>query len=332
MDPRDRIISALSTEDASLRRAGVELVLDHVLEQPLATYLDVEALCALLVQALSEGNAARVIEQHVLPGLLRVQATLGSAGTLVGDLVPQAAQARLDTLATNPRGPRFAWLNGALDRDKLRALLAPALQELFMSFGTRIPLGGRENGAASAAAAAAGLVGRLGRGTGERLLNLGKSVADGFGVDLEARLRDAARDYSQGAVAGLQRALEARLKTPEAAGLLEGLQRSVLQHVLATPVSTILADLDRIPLREAIALAAPILEHNLAQELWRKIVETEVRAVLAIEGQRRLRELLEEAGLLEIVRSYFLDHGDTAVKGLVQSEAFSAWLGRVLAG
>lgn len=332
MDTRDRIISALSTDDASLRRAGVELVIDHVLARPLAAYLDVDALSALLVQALSNDNAARVIEQHVLPGFARVQAALSDAQLNVGDLVPESARAKLEALSTNPRGPRFAWLQGALDRDKLRALLAPALQEVLMSFATRIPLGGREGGAGSAAAAAAGLVGRLGRGTGERLLNLGKSVADGFGVDLEARLRDAARDYSQGAVAAFQRAIGARLTTPEAAGLIEGLQRSVLQHVLATPVSTILDDLDRIPLADAIALAAPILEHNLGQALWRKIVETEVRSVLAIEGQRTLRELLEEAGLLEIVRNYFVDHGDSAVRDLVQSQAFSAWLSRVLEG
>jgi hypothetical protein len=333
MEPRDHILRALGAEDGALRRAGVELVIDHVLAQPLSTWLDVESVTLLLVTALRRPNVERTIEKHVLPGLGRVRSALRAGNERVGDAVSDEARAAIDRLVTHPNGPRFAWLRGALDRDKLRALLAPALQEVFMSFASRIPLAGREAGATgSAAAAAASLVGRLGRGTGERLLSLGKSVADNLGVDLEARLRDAARDYSQGAVVGLERAISARLQAPEAAKLMEGLARSVLDHVLATPMTTILDDLDRLPLSGAIAVAAPILEHDLARELWRAIIESEVRAVLALEGQRTLRELLDEAGLLEQVRARLLERGEPAMRTLFTSEPFALWVDRLLQG
>lgn len=332
MEPRDKIIHALSAEDGTLRRAGIELFVDHVLAQPVSTWADTEALTGLVVQALSQDNAARVIERHVLPGLSRVEQALRSSGERVGDAVPADARSTLSALVTNPTGPRFGWLRGALDRDKLRALIAPALQEMFVSFAARIPLAGRDGGAATTVAAVTGLVGSLGRGATERLRSIGKSVADGLGVDIEAKLREAARDYSQNAVSGLERAITARLSTPEGQALVAGLSQSVLDHVLATPMTTILDDLERLPLAGAVRLAPPILAHDLARELWREIVRAEVQAVLTLEGKRSARELLEEAGLYERVRTLVVDRADPVMRELFAGAAFSAWLGRALEG
>ncbi len=329
-DARQRIVTSLVEGDGSLRRAGMELIVDHVLTQPLETWLDVDTLSSLLIDALSHGNAARGIERHVLPGLARVQHALAASQETVGDTVPDDARAAIDALVTHPSGPRFAWLRGALDRDKLRTLIAPALQEVLVSFASHIPLAGRDGGAGGAARVAAGLVGQLGRSTGERLRNLGKSVADGLGVDIEAKLRDAARDASQGAVSGLERAITARLATPEGENLVAALARSVLAHVLATPMSTILDDLDRLPLADAIRVAAPILEHTLARELWRSIVRNEVRAALALEGARSVRELLEEAGLLAQTRTLILDRADRVAHEFFHGDAFASWIDRLL--
>jgi hypothetical protein len=330
MDPRTRIVTALVEGDGSLRRAGMELIVDHVLAEPLSTWLDVDSLTRLIVDALSHGNSARTIERHVLPGLARVQAALGASGERVGDAVPEQAHADIDALVTHPGGPRFAWLRGALDRDKLRVLIAPALQEVLVSFAARIPLAGREGGGGGAASIAAGLVGQFGRSTGERLRNLGKSVADGLGVDIEAKLRDAARDASQGAVSVLERAITARMATPEGEKLVAALARSVLEHVLATPISVILEDLDRLPLEAAVRIAAPILEHDVARELWRTIIREEVRAVLVLEGARSVRELLEEAGLLRQVRTLILERADRVAHEFFRSQGFAAWLDRLL--
>ena len=339
METRDRIQAALSASYSRLRRAGITLVIDHVLAQPLEQCIDTDTVTQILVQALSRENCTREIERHILPGLTRVHAALREAGERVGDAVPDDARASLEALVRNPKGPRFAWLAGALDRDKLRTLLAPALQEMLVSFASRVPFATQgdkadraDRGGPSAVGAAAGLLSRVGRGTGERLLNLGKSVADGFGVDIETRLREAARDYSQTATVGLQRAIAARLATPEAEALVSGLAQSVLDHVLRTPMDTILNDLDRLPLADAIRLAPPILAHDLARPLWQAIVRAEVQAVLSLEGPRSLRTLLEEAGLYEPVRTLLVERGDTLLGPLFASEAFGAWLDEVLAG
>jgi hypothetical protein len=291
----------------------------------LDAWLDAETVTRVLVQALSEQNAERTIGRHVLPGLARVHASLHVAKEHVGDAVPASARTQLDALVTNPRGPRFLWLKGALDRDKLRALITPAIQEMLIGFAGKVAPGGKE-----AVGAAAGVIGMLGRNTGERLLSFGKSVADNLGVDIEGRMREAARDYSQGATAGLQAAIEKRIRSPEASSLIAGLSRGVLEHVLATPMATILDDLDRLPLGDAVKLAAPILEHNLGRELWRNIVESEVRAVLALEGQRTLRELLQEAGLLELLHEKILERGEPVLRQLFASDGFAQWLDRLL--
>jgi hypothetical protein len=123
----------------------------------------------------------------------------------VGDAVPDAARAEIEAMASNPRGPRFAWLRGAVSPEALRAVVGPVVQEVLVQFAKNLPIAGKAAASASGAGSgsgsvARGLVGRLSRST-EALVNVGKSVADGLGVDLQAKLQDAARDYSQGATA-----------------------------------------------------------------------------------------------------------------------------------
>lgn len=334
-----RIVRLLSAEDSPLRRGAAELVVDHALELRLGALIDAEELAALYVAALTRENVERAIERHVLPGIGRVRGLLRAAGEQVGDAVPEPVRARIEALAAKPDGPRGAWMRGALDPAKLRELLAPALAQTLLEFVRELPLAGGMADAAGAGGRegrpglAAGLVGRLGREVQkntERLVNVGRSVAGGLGVDLERRVQESARDFSQGAVARLQRALRERAASPEGAALLAELSRNVVRHVMATPVETILHDLDRLPLEAAVRLAPATIEHTLARELGRRALEGELRAFVAVEGTRSLRELLAEAGLLARVRERAIERADEAATGLFASPAFADWLQRVL--
>ncbi len=339
-----RIVRLLSAEVSPLRRDAAELVVDYALDLRLAALIDPNELSALYVAALSSENVARVIERHVLPGIERVRGLLRDAGERVGDAVPEPVLARIEALAAKPDGPRAAWMRGALDPAKLRELLAPALAQTLLEFVRDLPLAGGLADAASAASSggggreartglAAGLVGRLGREVQkntERLVNAGRTVAGGLGVDLERRVQQSARDFSQGAVAGLQRAMRERAASAEGRALLAELSRGVVRHVMATPVETILRDLDQLPLEDAVRLAPATIEHNLARELGRRALEAELRAFLTLEGARSTRELLAEAGLLTRVREQAIERVQTAAAGLFASPAFADWLKRLL--
>jgi hypothetical protein len=334
-----RIVHALSAPDSALRRSGAELVVDHALGLRAGALFDADQLAALIVSALSDANVARALERHVLPGIARVRELQRAAGERVGDGVPEPVRARIEALAGKPDGPRFGWMRGALDPARLRELLAPALQETLLEFVRELPLAGAlaDAGAERSdrrAGLAAGLVGRLGRevqkGT-ERLVHVGRSVAGGLGVDLERRFQEVAREFSQGAVAGLQRALRERSASADGAKLLADLSHGVVGHIMHTPVETILRDLDRLPLADALALLPATIEHNLCRELGRRALEGEARAWLELEGARSLRELLAEASLLEQVRTLAVERVHASTAELFGSTSFARWLEQVLA-
>ena len=334
MIDRASILALLDAHESASRRALAVLIVDHLLARPVADWVDVESLAPILLRALDEANMARALERHVAPGIRRVRAAAGAADERIGSAVPDASRAELLALLTSPHGPRFGWLRGALDPERLRRLLAPAFQELLLQFAGKLSLGGLTGGApGQGQGPTAGLVGRLGRRVSkstERLVNVGRSMADGLGVDLEARFKEVARDFSQGAVGGLQQALAARLRSTEGQALLGELTAGALDHILATPIETVLADLDRLPLERALALVPPITAGVLARELGRSCLEGELRAWLELEGQRSLAELLDEAGIGEEARALAVERADAAARELVTSEAFREWLDELL--
>lgn len=327
------LIALLSAEPSPLRTQLAALIVDHLLEQPLGGFVDVAGLTPLVERALCAPNVERAIERHVLPGFRRVVSELERAGERVGDAVPDAARAEIEAMASNPRGPRFAWLRGAVSPDALRAVVGPVVQEVLVQFARNLPIAGKAAASGSGSGSgsvARGLVGRLSRST-EALVNVGKSVADGLGVDLQAKLQDAARDYSQGATAVVQQAIRTRLQQPEGQAAVERIARQVTAHVLGSKVGDIIKDADRLPLERAFRVAPAILAHNVQREQVQRLIASELTAYLALEGQRSLGELLAEYGLRDPVRGWAMTQVDREARGLFAAPAFAQWFTTVLA-
>jgi hypothetical protein len=330
------LIALLTAEPSPLRAQLAALLVDHVLEQPLDGFVDVAGLTPLVTQALSAPNVERAIERHVLPGFRRVVSELERAGETVGDAVPEPARAEIEAMASNPRGPRFGWLRGAVAPDALRAVVGPVVQEVLVQFARNLPIAGKAAASGTGTGAGSGsvvggLIGRLGRGT-EALVSVGKSVADGLGVDLQAKLQDAARDYSQGATAVVQQAIRTRLQQPDGQAAVERIARQVTAHVLGSKVGDIIKDADRLPLERAFRVAPAILAHNVQRERVQQLIASELTTYLALEGQRSLGELLGEYGLRDSVRGWAVAQVDREAGALFAAPAFAQWLATALAG
>ena len=109
------------------------------------------------------------------------------------------------------------------------------------------------------------------------------------------------------------------------------MRRQVHARILETPATVILEDLERMPLDSLLALMPAVVADNAASELGRRIVRREVEAVLAIEGDRSVSEILEEAGTLPLVRAYLRVSGEALLRELLdEDEAFAAWIERWL--
>lgn len=333
-----RIAAALSGDDAALRERGMSVVLDFVLDQPLATYLDADAAVALMVEASTGPNAATQIERHLRPGWDRHVARCEENGETPGDAIPADVRDRIVRLITTTRPPKAEWSKDAVDPKLIRELFAPVVQEFLLGFARKLPLpgvGARDESAASGASRGSGfgIRNRLKQSVEKRtagIVEASKSVLGGLSAEVERQIQSAARDFSESAHRDVRDALLNRLRSDEGRRLLTEIVTQAVDRVLDTPLSEMNADVDALPWDEIWALVPPIVEHNREREPIVETVRAELEAVLAVEGERTVRELLDEAGTLDRTVALVLEHADAPARAFFGSDPFVDWVDALL--
>jgi len=329
---RDRILRALTAEVSPLRDEGARLAVDHVLGRKLTELVDFEEATAIAVRALTGENLARAIERHIQPGFRRYVAATETSGEVVGALVPDPARAKIRAVVQNSKLPQGKWAEGLVDPALLRKLFGPVWVQLLLSFGTRVPLPGM--GAASGAAAAVGrgmggIAGRI-KERAEKIADAGRSVMGGIGAEVEKRIQSAARDFSDTAAEIFRDALRDRLKSREGQELVAQISEQVIEHVMTTSLAAIQKDVDAIDVDGIFGVVPDIVAHAAPGPFVRGLVNGEVEAYLALEGQRTLSDLLAETGVLAETREATIRRASLVARGLFASPEFEEYLGRLL--
>jgi hypothetical protein len=329
---RSRIQALLTAESSPLREELLRMGFDSVVAQPLSVVIGDAELANVIVRAVAHENVERVTQRHVLPAVARVQKRLASADERVQDLLSKDAEAALRALVASGKGPRFKWLKGAIDPVDLQKLIAPIVQQVLTSFVTKLPIpglsgsssssdGGTSGGGGGSSAGLGGLVGKIGK----RMSQGASQLAGGLG------LQQIVRDFSHSAVVEIRVAVAARLRSEEGRAITLRIRERVLDHILKAPASEVVDDLLRVSPAEVGIVAQGAVSRVRELELFRDIVDGEIRAALAELGERPLREVLDEAGLLEGVRRIALGAVEPGVVALARSDGFGEWLDRVLA-
>lgn len=330
-DATSKIVSALS--DDTMRQRLIGAVSDHALEQPLATWLDVEAAVEIVVDALVPANVAAGTERHVVPFRSRLREHFETTGETAADLMPDDFPERIVAIFSSSRLPKASWAQGAIDRAKLRTLFAPVVQDILLGFTRKLPLPGLAGDASESASSSkrGGIGARLRKSAGS-FVDAGKGVLGSLGADLERRIQSVASDFSQQAMSDARDKIKARLRSDEGRQLLEEMRRDLLDRVLKTPLVEIIDDLERGPVEELLALGPDFVDHNRQLETFRAFIRDELNALLALEGERSVRDLLDEAGLLDALRTQALARADQPVADFARSKAFGDWLNDALKG
>jgi hypothetical protein len=337
MSMRERIQQLLSDETSPLRDELLGLGFDALASVPLRELSSTAALAPLIYTALARETATLVAERHVLPGITRVTSGFDGADETLQHALSERGVAQLRAIIQSNRGPRFAWLAGAVDPVDVRNLIAPVIQQVLVQFASKLVLpvlgGGSDKGGANSTLG--GLVGRIGKQVQKsagQMAEVGKSVISisGIAFDFEKRMQSVARDFSQTASAEFRSALLARLQTPEGRALLERIRERVLERVLAVKLDEIARDLLRLPVPEIAALTVDTLDHLRAQPLFRELLEQQLSGVLEELEQRSLADLLAEAGLLAEARTLAASAVAPGIKALARNPAFGDWLDRLL--
>jgi hypothetical protein len=325
----DKVLERLRTDDA-LRREGVDVVIDRFLDTRLDELLDTAALSEIVAQAIRGPNAAWLVERHVAPGIARYRERANASHETIGDMLPMDARKKLEDVIAKIETPDGDWFRDALDRDLLRKLFAPVLQDTLLAFARRLPLLGFGSGGGKASK----LAGKITKSVAERaekIADAGKRAMGGIGREMDERLEAIAKEFSETAEENYRHALEQRVASPEGRQIVEELRRKAFRHLLGVEIGLVLNELATLPNDELAALIAPVVDHNAKRAVNQRAMRTEVAAVLAEEGSRTVREALAERGMLESVSKTLRERTDRFAAGLFATAEFERWLRRVLA-
>ena len=102
----------------------------------------------------------------------------------------------------------------------------------------------------------------------------------------------------------------------------QGFRQSLRQKV---------ADAKLLPIDMILSHVPALVRHNLARPEIQETIRKELQELLALEGKKPLKQILEEAGLLEKTREDLLAQAVPQALSLVKTEAFSGWLASLLA-
>jgi hypothetical protein len=112
--------------------------------------------------------------------------------------------------------------------------------------------------------------------------------------------------------------------------LLAQINTSVVDHVLRTTFRELQLDAAELPIDRVHDLVPELVAHAARSAFVRDIVQRELAAFLAGEGDRPLNEVISELGVLDEARSLLAAKGDELLRSLAQTAGFSDWLSRLL--
>ncbi|MEA2625129.1 MAG: hypothetical protein QOD06_1174, partial [Candidatus Binatota bacterium] len=167
------------------------------------------------------------------------------------------------------------------------------------------------------------------RGAGQ-FLEAGKAVLGGLGVDLDREIDAATREFSGIAEHDFRQALARRIATPDGSALLGEIQAQVLDRLLVTRLEDLHEDVEKLPWAAVAGLVVPALDHLRRLPFVERTIGEEIDAWLDADGERPVRELLEEAGILDSLREYVLDRGEALARELFATGAFALWVDELL--
>lgn len=341
MDASLAIIAALTEDTNNLRLRYAEMVVDQAMSGPLQDLIRRREVREIVDSQLDEDALRPLFDAYVGPIVERCREILGQSADSGHDWLSPATQQAIAAMLANPAGPRFTCFSSAIEPTLLRKLLAPVFQDVLLGFVAKLPsvlanagglAGGADSNTRSPSGTDGGLFGRLGKemgGRGRALMDVGRSVVSGLGI--EQKLKPLAAEFSQQAVLLFRSGLRDRVRTPEGRRLVDEMVQHGMDSVLKVPLSEINADLSRIPLPKAIALLPEAVSFAADRALFSDMLDAEIDGFFDKHGQRSIGELLSEHELLDTLRPVLVRAASDHAQALFKSENFSTWLSDVLA-
>lgn len=301
----------------ALAALSVEVLLDAPLERLFPPELVVATTRQALEGWLASPSAVPALTKTVEALVARLKATPKP----LKDVVPTEVRAALKELVGRPFSPDKRLVLTVIDRDPMRELVRQLLLDFVLEFGRRAsaPVAGVAKGLGTFAKLA-------GDAVKSRTGTLG-SLVGAVGSEVERQMEKRAVEFVDAALSGVFGQLADAISDPRRAAEAAELRLATLDGVLELT----LPQLAREVANADVPGGAEVLRAGLSRWLASpQSTEAMTRAAtLALDEvkTKSARAVLDEVGLLQVVRERGAEALARRITEVVGSEAFAAWAG-----
>lgn len=301
--------------------------------------LAVDALLDQKLEALVPKPMAIQMARAGLEGWLRTPASLQALTTLVDDIVnglradrrtlgqitAKDIQTTTKALLSRPWSPDRSVVMTVLDREPMRELVRGLLLQTVLDFARKAsaPVAGVAKGLGSLARFAAETA-KSSTGT------LGSLVGAVTG-EVERQVEKRAVEVVNAALGGVMGEIADAVSDPKRAKEAVALRLAIYDGVLELTLAQLSRELLNLDVPGGAQVLRDGLERWLASPDAAQWYEQAATVLTAHEGQKTLRQVLEESGQLQTVRQHTQPWLAGQLEQLVQTDAFEAWLATLMA-
>lgn len=290
----------------------VGLAFDFGVDQPVKRFVVPERVLEHAERALQPEVVERWVRDHLRPSLDRERTRAHRRGDRVRDWLTPESIAELRSIVARPVRLKRDFLEGVVKQDAVRHMLRGIIEETLQRFVQMLKPSG----------SGGGLVGAVGRSA----FGLAGGLLGGIGDKIEQTLPRLVATFLESSMNAMLERVVALASTPEAAANLGKAALNAFDGALGQKTGAVADAAHRAPLDDLLALLPEIVAHNIARPEVRAGLLEEVHAALAVEGERPIRALLDEAGTTTLWRSELIATGAPLVNEWSASAPFRAWI------
>ena len=299
---------------ARLRGGGsdrfVDLLLDDVLDRPVAEIVDPEWLARQLVTAARSAAADARVERALHDRLAELRKRV-PAGPVS---LPQELTDPLRKLLTRPYSPDRELVGRLLDHQAVRDLLRHLFQDLLVAFAKKLRPPIPSTGL-SGAFSGKGPLGGFGK--------LGGGMLGAMGEEVERQIEHKAREFMDHAVDRLVGKMADQLCSPDRNADYGAFRTHVVDVLGKTDARVLAGEVEKLDPDALVGTAAAVLRAYVGRDATEGEVAAIVRAAVTEAGARTPRELLggTEEHALGMVRDLLRQRAHA----VVATSAFADW-------
>ncbi len=258
----------------------------------------------------------RFLREHLRPALERERTRARSRDDQAGDWFTPEAIATLREAVGRPVRLDRAWLEKLTRQEAVRFFLKGIVEETIERFVENLTSVGGSS-----------LIGSIGRGAVGLAANVSKAVLGSLAPQIESQIKGAASRFVASSLNLVLDRVVVMFSSKDAAEQMGHMNQVAFDAFLDLPTKKVVETAMKLPVDEVLSVLPGLVAHNLGRKPVRDAILAELRAALAVEGKKPLREIIGDEGAVAAWRAEVVRLAAPLLVEFAGSTAFASWLG-----